>query len=152
MGHAHGLSIEDQRDADKKIGTTGFWVLLVVTFAEVGVALFGKPFCVSIFGEFWGGSIVRLIMIAMSLYKAYYIVSIFMHLGHEVGGFALTIVMPMTLLIWGVIAFLWEGDHARHSRNHVKDARPGAETKVNEKPEPTSMKSADELSKQLSFL
>ena len=103
MGHAHGLSIEDQRKADKKIGTTGFWVLLVVTFAEVGVALFTK--------EIFPGVLVRLVMIVMSLFKAYYIVSIFMHLGHEVGGMALTIVMPMTLLIWGVIAFLWEGGY-----------------------------------------
>jgi cytochrome c oxidase subunit 4 len=144
MGHAHGLSIEDQRAADKKIGTTGFWVLLVVTFAEVGVALYAKAFL--------PGVLVRLVMIAMSLFKAYYIVSIFMHLGHEVGGMALTIVMPMTLLIWGVIAFLWEGDHARQSRNYVRDARPGVEAKTTEKPEQTSMKSANELSTQVSFL
>lgn len=141
MGHSHGLSIEEQRKADKSIGTTGFWVLLVVTFAEVGVALFAK--------EFFPGFLVRLVMIAMSLFKAYYIVSIFMHLGHEVGGMALTIVMPMTLLIWGCIAFLWEGDHARHARNYVKEPRPGSEVKA--PATETGMKSTDELSKQLSF-
>lgn len=152
MGHAHGLSIDDQRKADKKIGTTGFWVLLVVTFAEVAVALWGKSILSGLMGEFFGGAIVRLVMIAMSLFKAYYIVSIFMHLGHEVGGMALTIVMPMTLLIWGVIAFLWEGNHARHNRNYVKDPRPGAEAKATEKPAQTGMRSVDELSKQVSFL
>lgn len=143
MGHAHGLSPEEQRKADLKVGTTGFWILLVVTFAEVGVALFTK--------ELLPGALVRMIMIALSLYKAYYIVSIFMHLGAEVGGFAATIVLPMTLLIWAVIAFLWEGDYARQNRNYVKDARPGAEAPASEKSTETSMKSTEELSKQLSF-
>jgi cytochrome c oxidase subunit 4 len=133
MGHAHGLSIEDQRAADKKVGTKGFWVLLAVTLLEVAVALYGEMI-LSFLGEGLSGAIVRLAMIAMSLGKAYYIVSIFMHLGHEVGGMALTIVMPMTLLIWGVIAFLWEGDHARQSRNYVRNARPGVEAKTTEKP------------------
>lgn len=42
MGHSHGLSVEEQRKEDIKIGTKGFWILLLVTFAEVGVALFTK--------------------------------------------------------------------------------------------------------------
>lgn len=140
MGHSTGLSPEEQRKADIKIGVKGFWVLLIVTFAEVGVALFLK--------ELLPGTMLRLIMIAMSLFKAYYIVSIFMHLGHEVGGFASTIILPMGLLIWAVIAFLWEGDSARQSRNYVKDPRPGAETKASGE---TSMKSIDELTKEFSL-
>jgi len=142
MGHSAGLSPEEQRKADIKIGVVGFWVLLIVTFLEVGVALFLK--------DILPGTILRLAMIAMSLFKAYYIVSIFMHLGHEVGGFASTIVLPMGLLIWAVIAFLWEGDSARQSRNYVKDPRPGAETKAPASEE-TSMKSIDELTKEFSL-
>lgn len=142
MGHSHGLSPEEQRKIDKAVGVKGFWILLIVTFAEVGVALFTK--------EILPGSIVRLIMIAMSLFKAYYIVSIFMHLGHEIGGFASTIILPMALLIWAVIAFLWEGDAARKSRNYVQDPRPGAEESVSS--EQTSMRSVDELTKELSFM
>ena len=146
MGHSTGLSPEEQRKADKAIGVKGFWILLIVTFAEVAVALFTK--------DLLPGVLVRLIMIAMSLFKAYYIVSIFMHLGHEIGGFASTVVMPMTLLIWGCIAFLWEGDYARHNRNYVKDPRPGAEAPA-AKPESsseTSMKTTEELSKEIKFM
>ena len=95
--------------------------------------------------------LVKLGMIVFSLYKAYYIVSIFMHLGHEIGGFSLMIVLPFTLLIWAVIAFLWEGDSARQSRNAVKDPRPGADAPALESTGETSMKSIDDLSKQLSF-
>lgn len=143
MGHSHGLSVEDQRKEDISVGVKGFWLLLIVTFAEVGIALFLK--------DLLPGVIVRLSMIALSLYKAYYIVSIFMHLGAEVGGMAATIVLPMTLLIWAVIAFLWEGDYARQNRNYVNDARPGAEVPAKETPKETSMRSVDELSGQLSF-
>ncbi|MFT5645347.1 MAG: cytochrome c oxidase subunit 4 [Aureispira sp.] len=143
MGHSHGLSVKDQRKGDIKVGVKGFWILLLVTFAEVAIALFLK--------DLLPGVIVRLSMITLSLYKAYYIVSIFMHLGAEVGGMAATIVLPMALLIWGVIAFLWEGDYARRNRNYVKDARPGAEVPAKESPEKTSMRSVDELSRQLSF-
>lgn len=143
MGHSRGLSVEDQRKEDISVGVKGFWLLLIVTFAEVGIALFLK--------DALPGVIVRLSMIGLSLYKAYYIVSIFMHLGAEVGGMAATIVLPMTLLIWGVIAFLWEGDYARQNRNYVKDARPGAETPAKETPKETSMRSVNDMSKQLSF-
>lgn len=143
MGHSHGLSVEEQRKEDIKVGTKGFWLLLIVTFAEVGFALFTK--------DILPGAVVRLIMIALSLYKAYYIVSIFMHLGGEVGGFAATIILPMALLIWAVIAFLWEGDYARNSRNNVQDPRPGAETAAPESSEQTSMRSIDELRTQISF-
>jgi|VirMetMinimDraft_7_1064189.scaffolds.fasta_scaffold43443_1 cytochrome c oxidase subunit IV len=143
MGHSHGLSVEEQRKEDLSVGVKGFWLLLIVTFAEVGIALFLK--------DYLPGVVVRLLMISLSLYKAYYIVSIFMHLGAEVGGMAATIVLPMTLLIWGVIAFLWEGDYARQNRNYVKDARPGAEAPAKDVSKETSMRSVDELSGQLSF-
>jgi cytochrome c oxidase subunit IV len=143
MGHSHGLSVEDQRKEDMSVGVKGFWLLLIVTFAEVGIALFLK--------DIFPDLLVRLSMIALSLYKAYYIVSIFMHLGAEVGGMAATIVLPMTLLIWGVIAFLWEGDYARQNRNYVKDARPGAEAPAKEVSKETSMRYDSELSRELSF-
>lgn len=149
MGHSHGLSPEEQRKADLKVGTTGFWVLLLVTFGEVGIALLGNGHLIEGFTitKWFMGPL----MIAASLFKAYYIVSIFMHLGSEVGGFGATIVLPMALLIWGVIAFLWEGDYARNNRNYVRDARPGAAASDAEKSTETSMKSTEELSKQLSF-
>lgn len=135
MAHTPGLSVEEQRKEDKKIGIKGFWILLIVTFVEVGLALFMK--------DFLPGIVVRLAMIVLSLYKAYYIVSIFMHLGSEIGGFAATIVLPMLLLIWAVIAFLWEGNYARGNRNYVKDPRPGAN--VPTEMDKTTMKSVEEL-------
>ena len=149
MGHSHGLSLEEQRKADLKVGKVGFVILLLVTLGEVGVALMGNGHIIE--GHTWPAWLMIPLMISMSMYKAYYIVSIFMHLGHEVGGMGYTIVMPMTLLIWGVIAFLWEGDYARHNRNYVRDARPGAEMPAKDKPKETSMKTPEELPKEYSF-
>ncbi|MFK7799069.1 MAG: cytochrome C oxidase subunit IV family protein [Aureispira sp.] len=143
MAHVAGLSVEEQRKLDKQVGIKGFWILLFVTFAEVGIALFLK--------DVLPGAVTRLSMIALSLYKAYYIVSIFMHLGEEVGGFASTIVLPMFLLVWGVIAFLWEGDYARGNRNYVTDPRPG-KTIEKEPTDATTMNSVDKISQKISFL
>ena len=64
------------------------------------------------------------LMILLSLYKAYYIVSIFMHLGAEVRSMAMSVVLPMLLLVWAVIAFLWQGDSIRNSNNYVNGGDP----------------------------
>jgi cytochrome c oxidase subunit 4 len=138
MSHSHGLSPEAQRKADWALAIKGFIILLLVTLLEVVLALYGG-----------GGILVKLGMIIFSLYKAYYIVSIFMHLGYEIGGFSLMIVLPFTLLIWAVIAFLWEGNSVRESRNRVKDPRPGAIGM--QSIDKTSMQSIDLLSKEFYF-
>jgi len=53
----------------------------------------------------------------LSLAKAYYIVSVFMHLGDEIRNFIMTIVVPLMLFIWFIIAFLWDGNSWRNLRN-----------------------------------
>lgn len=47
--------------------------------------------------------------VIMTLVKAFYIVSEFMHLGHEVKGLIWTVVTPVLFIIWLVIALLMEG-------------------------------------------
>jgi cytochrome c oxidase subunit IV len=149
MGHTSGLTVEEQRKGDISVGMKGFIILLFVTFLEVGVALLGNGHLIE--GHTWPTWLMIPLMIALSLYKAYYIVSIFMHLGAEIGGMAYTVVMPMLLLVWGVIAFLWEGDNARQNRNYVKDARPAAKEKVVVPPSETGMIKDEQLNKQLTF-
>lgn len=53
----------------------------------------------------------------LSLAKAYYIVSEFMHLGSEIRNFIMTIVVPLCLFIWFIAAFLWDGDSWKNLRN-----------------------------------
>ena len=56
-------------------------------------------------------------IVILSLAKAFYIVSIFMHLGDEIKNMIMTIVVPLMLFIWFIGAFLWDGNYYRTTRN-----------------------------------
>ena len=45
----------------------------------------------------------------LTIYKAAYIVRVFMHLGDEKKSFLITVLIPLTLFIWFIIAFLYDG-------------------------------------------
>ena len=60
-------------------------------------------------------------MIIMSLYKAYLIVGEFMHMKHEVRALGMTVVLPTLLLVWAIIAFMYEGSAWKGNRNTVKE-------------------------------
>lgn len=53
----------------------------------------------------------------LTLAKAFYIVSVFMHLGDEIRNMIMTVVVPLMLFIWFIAAFLWDGNAFRTSRN-----------------------------------
>ena len=53
----------------------------------------------------------------LTLAKAFYIVSVFMHLGDEIRNMIMTIVVPLLLFVWFIGAFLWDGSSYRGSRN-----------------------------------
>ncbi len=53
----------------------------------------------------------------LTLAKAYYIVSVFMHLGDEIRNMIMTIVVPLLLFVWFIGAFLWDGSAFRNNRN-----------------------------------
>ena len=54
----------------------------------------------------------------LTLAKAYYIVSVFMHLGDEIRNMIMTIVVPLMLFIWFIAAFLWDGNSYKNLRNN----------------------------------
>lgn len=91
-----------------------FWLLSAVTIVEL-VLGFGLA-------RHWYGSsgmilFVKGVICILSLAKAYYIVSVFMHLGDEIRNFIMTIVVPLCLFIWFIAAFLWDGDSWKNLRN-----------------------------------
>ena len=53
----------------------------------------------------------------LTLAKAYYIVSVFMHLGDEIRNMIMTIIVPLLLFIWFIAAFLWDGNSWKILRN-----------------------------------
>ena len=69
----------------------------------------------------------------LTLAKAYYIVSVFMHLGDEIRNMIMTIVVPLLLFIWFIAAFIWDGNSYKNLRNtydkHYKESTMPAQHK-----------------------
>jgi Predicted small integral membrane protein len=83
-----------------------FWLLLVVTVVEVVLGMF--------FSQSIPKGILVTLFLALTLFKAGYIVAIFMHLGDEVKSFISLVLIPLTLFIWFIIAFLADGSFWLH--------------------------------------
>jgi cytochrome c oxidase subunit 4 len=115
MGH---LSYEE----GKKRVVFGLFLLGGVTVAEVFFSLLGKGHVVASWGKIvWLDYVVGIILIALSLYKAYFIIYEFMHLRYEVKALAMTVLLPTALLIWAIIAFFQEGDSWLKRREQIKE-------------------------------
>lgn len=54
--------------------------------------------------------IKTIIFIVMTIVKAYYIMSEFMHLGHETKGLKWSIIAPLAFVVWLIGALLIQGD------------------------------------------
>lgn len=74
----------------------------------------------------------------LTLAKAYYIVSVFMHLGDEIRNMIMTIVVPLMLFIWFIVAFVADGNSYKNLRNkydkHFKETTMPTEHHKTEKP------------------
>jgi cytochrome c oxidase subunit IV len=105
--------------AAKKIALKTIIILGVITVVEVMVALTGKGYIIE--GYHAPKLIMNTLMIGMSLWKAYLIVFEFMHMKYEARGLMLSVLLPVCLLIWAVIAFLYEGHAWKGNRQTVQD-------------------------------
>lgn len=108
----------------KKAVFKGMWLLAAVTLVEVFFSLAGKGYVpgLGFFEEYkWGVYVIGFALIALSLYKAYFIVYEFMHMGHEVKGLRMSVLLPTLLLVWAVVAFFNEGESWKTRRNVVKE-------------------------------
>lgn len=61
--------------------------------------------------------LIKGVICILTLGKAFYIVSVFMHLGDEIRNFTMTILLPLLLFIWFIIAFLADGNSYKNLRN-----------------------------------
>ena len=115
MGH-------DQTYEEKIKGVyKGLFLLGFVTLIEVGVSLFGKGHLgFNPEGMSAVLAVVGILLIVLSLYKAYFIIYEFMHMGHEMPGLRMTVLMPCLLLVWAIIAFFQEGNAWFERRDQIK--------------------------------
>jgi cytochrome c oxidase subunit IV len=102
--------------ADKNAGRREIWrvtiILSVLTIVELilGFCMIGMP-------EGFLRHLIKGVIIILMLAKAFYIVSYFMHLGHELRNMIMTIVVPLGLFIWFIVAFLYDGASFKDLRN-----------------------------------
>lgn len=106
-----------------------FWVLLVLTILELSLGLL-------IYNIDLGADPNEHLVLAIkgaicifTLAKAFYIISIFMHLGDEIRNMILVIALPMTLFIWFIAAFISDGASYRNLRNTDAGSRKYIEQK-----------------------
>ncbi len=91
-----------------------FWVLLIITMIELGLGLL--LYALSLPDDL-RRLLIKGVIIVLSLAKAYFIVSVFMHLGDEIRNLIMTIVVPLALFIWFIIAFITDGNSYKNLRN-----------------------------------
>src|SRR5919107_1230281 len=140
MEHSHAgvanSAHEHHGGGTKEIWRT-FWILLVLTIVELilGYIMIG----VESHGVRLG---LKGAIIILMLAKAFYIVAYFMHLKSEIRNLIMTIMVPLALLIWGIIAFLYDGNSFKNNRNTYDKYKREAshiqstDTKADEKGEP----------------
>ena len=112
MGH---LTYEESKSKALKI----IIILAIMTFAEVVFALYSKGHLIE--GQGLPGWLLAIVMITMSILKAYLIVYEFMHMKYEISGMVKSVLLPMLLLVWGMIAFFWEGSDWGRRRGQIQD-------------------------------
>jgi cytochrome c oxidase subunit 4 len=75
-----------------------FFILVAITAVEFVFVFFMDP-----------GTFRNSIFIVLTILKAFFIVGEFMHLKHETKGLIWTILIPMSLLVWLLVALVTEG-------------------------------------------
>lgn len=137
MTHAIKVGIDhhpDDKAQVKRIWRV-FWLLLILTIAELSLGL-------SVYTIHKGANpnetlvlMFKGLVCILTLAKAFYIVSVFMHLGDEIRNLVMTIIVPLMLFIWFIAAFLYEGGSWKNNKNTDAGSRPYKE-KVEKVKEP----------------
>ena len=110
-------------EEQKALVFKGLMILGAVTIVEVVIALLAKGHLIPgvDFKHGIGHYLYMLLLVAFSLYKAYFIVFFFMHMAYEVRGMMLSVLLPTLLLVWAIIAFFQEGSRWGKSRELIKE-------------------------------
>jgi cytochrome c oxidase subunit IV len=131
----------DDAEFKKRVRKTTI-LLSVITIIELGIGL-------TIYTIHKGANPNAYLVLAfkgmvciLTLAKAYYIVSVFMHLGDEIRNMIMTIVVPLMLFIWFIAAFVYDGNSYKNLRNkfdpHFKEStmpkKHGAEHETGPEP------------------
>lgn len=116
-----------------------FWILLGLTIIELALG-FGIH---AIDMPDWLALFLKGVIVILTLAKAYYITSYFMHLGDEIRNMIMTVVVPLMLFIWFIAAFLWDGNAYKTLKNTYDPYYKETTLDRNEKPADTTRHTLD---------
>jgi cytochrome c oxidase subunit IV len=89
-------------------------ILTVFTLIELGLGFYLMVVTNDLMRHFLKG-----VIIIFMLAKAFYIVGYFMHLRHEIRNLIMTIVVPLFLFVWFIVAFLTDGNSFKNLKNSL---------------------------------
>ena len=115
-------------------------ILTVITLVELA---FGYWIYAAKLDGFFASFLKGAILILM-LAKAFYIVAYFMHLKHELRNMIMTIVVPLGLFIWFIIAFLHDGNAFKNAHMEYDAYKKERTTKQAPAPSHDSHKNTNE--------
>ena len=109
MSHHTDVESPESKSQIKMIWKV-FWILLVITVVEVFIGMQ--------LSHSMPKALLAFIFLGLTLVKAGFIVAKFMHLGDEIKGFIVTVLVPLVLFVWFIIAFLADGTFWLHMNDH----------------------------------
>ena len=123
MEHTTTAHANHAADARKEIWrVTGILTVLTIVELALGFYMMNVPL-----DEHSKRSFIKGAIIILMVSKAFYIIAYFMHMKYEVKNLIMTTAIPLTLFIWFIIAFLYEGNSYKNLRNtydgHFRDRK-----------------------------
>ena len=117
LAHHGDVKSAESKNQVKKIWKI-FWILLTITVVEVGFGI--------MLSHTLPKAVINFLFLALTILKAGYIVAVFMHLGDEIKSFILSVLIPLVLFVWFIIAFLADGNfwlfmnNSNPARQHIE--------------------------------
>lgn len=109
-GHTHAHAF-DSKKVKREIWRITLY-LSILTIVELGLGFLMMPWPEDSLKR----HLVKGLVMALMLWKAFYIIGYFMHLRHEVRNMIMVIAIPATLFIWFIAAFLGDGQSYKNLR------------------------------------
>jgi len=119
MSHHTDIKSEESKKQVKRIWMITAW-LSVITIVEVAIGLAAHYAGVH-------SALILTVFLLLTILKAGLIVRVFMHLGDEKKNFVFAILLPLSLFIWFIIAFLADGSFWLHMNTTQADTKAPVE-------------------------
>lgn len=129
MEHTTAVHSEHHHESPKGEVKRVTIILSVLTMVELGFGYWMISIPDGTFLKHFIKGVICILMLA----KAFYIVGYFMHLKHELKNMVMTIVVPLLLFVWFILAFLSDGNSYLNLRMKLDPYKKEQTTKKVEK-------------------